>query len=556
MMKKRNSIPLWIWYLFLILPFWAGGFHTYTAVMTVIIFLTALGREYSKKGYLQIVLNQASILCFTVMLGFCITPLWAADRGLAVFGILRYLPVPLQALLLMQYSQKQKPDFFPVLPICGTAMTIVGCILWAVPSTRDYVVVNGRLSGFLQYPNTFAAFLLAGIAVQWTNKNRKKLDCLVDGVLIAGILLSGSRTAVFLLILLTLGILTPKKIRPAAMCAAAVILCGLCAVLVKREPQITILGRDIGSFLVRILYYRDAMPVILRNPFGLGYMGYRALETTFQTSRYTVSFVHSGLLQMLLDIGWIPSFLFAGVLLKTLCSRKTPSTEKMVLLMISAHAMVDFDLQFFLFWSILLLCLDFEEGTAFHLKISNPVKAIAAISVLMLSAWLGLGDWCYRTGNHETALRITPFHTDALAEQLKSAADPEEMERCADRILELNPTYALAYSAKANAAYARGQVLEMIQNKERAIQLTPYTVEEYCDYIEKLYTVLELFVQKGDTESAAYCLKKLLSVPVMLEATAAKTDPLAYQTGNNSELILPEPYQQLITTLANANPDY
>lgn len=557
MEKNRICAPFWALYSLLLLPFLAGGFHSYIAILTTAVFAFDLIRQFIHKNDLKILINLNSVMVLIIVIGYSVTPLWAADKGMAPFGILRYTPLLLLTILQMQNTADEKTQMLSLLPLSGVIMTIIGCVFWFIPNLKEYVAVNGRLSGFLQYPNTFSAFLLIGVAIQGAKENRHRMDWVLDSMLIAGILLSGSRTGVILLILLFIMIAVFRKIiQPITAIAIVSILAVLCITLLRTDEQITFLGRDLGSLFIRILYYKDALPVILQHPFGLGYLGYRALETTFQTSRYTVSFVHNGLLQMLLDIGWIPSLLFVIAVIKTLVSPKTNAAAKMVLTVLSAHAIIDFDLQFFLFWVILLLCLDFERGKIYQLYLPRAAGVILTICVMMVSIWLGSGDYLYQTGKHDAALNITPFHTDALSVELMATADPGELDHLSDKILSLNPTHALAYSAKANAAYTRGQIPEMIQYKEKAIQLTPYTTEEYCDYIEKLYTVLQIYVNHADTESAAYCMKKLLSVPDMMAATAAKTDPLAYKTGNNSELILPEPYQDLIVELEIRNPDF
>ena len=553
MIRNKFSGSFWQWYLPAILPFLAGGFHTYTAALTAVLVAAPLIRHCCTGTPFRIVINLSTAAVCTIVLGYWVTLLWAADRGMAVFGILRSFPILLLALLQMQGIEKT--PLWTRIPHCGAAMTLLSCGLYIFPGMRDFVTVNGRLSGFLQYPNTFAAFLLVCVAVQGTKKHHHA-DWILDAILVLGIILSGSRTGLLILILLLFGIsLLRSKLHPAAAVAVAGGMLLICSFGVLSGDRITVLGRDLGSLFVRILYYKDALPVILRHPFGLGYLGYRALETTFQTSRYTVLFVHSGLLQILLDVGWIPAFLLAAAIIKTLCAPGTDPTARMVLLVLSAHALVDFDLQFFLFWVILLLCLDFETGKVYCLRIPKGPGFAIMVPILALCLWLGAGDWCYQTGNTTLALKITPFHTDALAAAMKTADDPEALDQLADKVLALNPTQALAYSAKANAAYARGQIPEMMQYKETAIRLTPYTTEEYCDYIEKLYSVLEIYVRSGDQESAVYCLNKLLEIPEWMQEVTAGTDPLAFQTGNNSEVVLPEQYQRLLTELAKANPN-
>lgn len=43
-----------------------------------------------------------------------------------------------------------------------------------------------------------------------------------------------------------------------------------------------------STFVGRLLYYYDALPVIRKNPFGLGYMGYYYIQQSIQTGVYFV----------------------------------------------------------------------------------------------------------------------------------------------------------------------------------------------------------------------------------------------------------------------------
>ena len=62
-------------------------------------------------------------------------------------------------------------------------------------------LVSERLSGFFQYPNTFALFLLISELLLLKKINLKIIDYITLAVLIGGLLYTGSRT-VFLLFIL------------------------------------------------------------------------------------------------------------------------------------------------------------------------------------------------------------------------------------------------------------------------------------------------------------------------------------------------------------------
>ena len=68
------------------------------------------------------------------------------------------------------------------------------------------------------------------------------------------------------------------------------------------------------------------------------------------------------MLQFAVDVGWIPTLLFAFALLRRLLARKTPAMQRMLLFAICAHSMLDFDLQFLSIFFVLFLTMDPEEG--------------------------------------------------------------------------------------------------------------------------------------------------------------------------------------------------
>ena len=492
----------------------------------------------------------------TVVLAYCLSPFWAVDKGMAIFGIVRYLPVFFYMLLLMQCTDEERNAFFALIPITGAAMVAISGLLFLVPTMQSYVSVNGRLSGFFQYPNTFSAFLLAGLVILGSKKTMRTVEYLLCIVLFTGIWLAGSRTVFILLIIALFGILLlrcPPNTRKyfAVIGGFTALLAGgfIWNMLVQKE-SLTILGRDIGSLFVRFLYYKDAIPVIWANPFGLGYMGYRAMEGSFQTSRYSVSFVHSGLLQLFLDIGWIPALLLITAFTKAILSKQVPTERKLLLIITLAHCLLDFDMQFFVFWTILLSCLDFHSGKSWQFPLRTSFWGIPAA---ILCLWLGFGDFFYQNNKVPLVLSLTPFHTEALSIAMTQTRDMNKLDALADRTLSLNPCSALAHSAKANVSLSQGNILVMIHHKENALHYARYSTAEYCDYFEKLYTLMQWYSDAGDMQSALFCYQKLCTIPESMAAVSRQTDPLASQTGNNSALELPSAYTEILDQLAQSN---
>ena len=553
--KKDCAIPWFMWYLLFVLPFGAGGFHTFLTPVTAAVLTGALYQTGKKRKELRLVWNGNAAALGLLVLGYCITLFWAADKGMAFFGLARYLPLLMLTLLLMQYDREEKAGFLACLPACGVAVTVVCFGIFQIPAVKSAVTVIGRFSGSFQYPNTYAAFLLVCLGVLGTKQKLTWLDIPAAAVLLAGLYLSGSRIGLMMLAVVLPGIAVARGKLPRVVLWILLGVGGAAGILLLLSGgEGKLLGRSLASMYSRLLFYKDALPVIWKHPFGLGYYGYRVLLPTFQTGRYAASYVHNVLMQLMLDVGWIPALVFAFRMGMTLLSPKVRPQSKLLLGTILLYGLLDFHFQFFFFWVVLLLCLDLDTGKKISFPNSRRLCAMLCAPVLVLCCWLGTGDLLYRAGNYAGVLKVTPFHTESMTEQLKTLSDAEELEALADRILKQCPTVSLAYSAKANAAMARGDALGMIRNKEQAIACAPYTQAEYCDYIDKLYAFLSRYVQLGDQTSAAYCLDRILQVPRMMEMVSAKTDPMAHIAISDTTLTLPQAYQDLILALQEANP--
>ena len=552
--KKHTLQPVIFWLLF-VLPFAAGGFYTWTAAPISALLLFALWRKVRANGKLTLYKNMGFLAVLAVFAGFCVTPLWAADKGMAVFGIARFFPVLLLALLMMQLDTEEKSAIVSPVPISGAIMVVASFFLQMIPVLNSAFTVNGRLAGFFEYPNAFAAFLLAGLMLQGTKKSRYIADIFLDSFLIIGVIISGSRTAFILMIAAFIYIFMVRRKVSVLIVHIAALVLGLVIShflskfgVMDNADRYTTISPTSGTFLVRLLYYKDALLQIVKHPFGLGYMGYYAMEPSFQTGRYAVTYVHNGLLQLMLDVGWVPALLMAAAFIKAIFCKETSPAARGVLLVILTHCMLDFDLQYSVIWLILLTCLPLGQGKAVTLK-KAPVFGFIGIALLAVSLWLGVGDFCMYVGKPDACQVVTPFHTNALIHSLSGETDADRLDEISDKILKKNAYASIAYSAKANAAFSRGDVLEMMAQKELALENATYSITEYCDYISKLYTAYELYAQAGDAKSAEYCLNKILSVADRIEKVKDNTSAIAYKTGDDPSMVLPEEYTKLIVQI-------
>ena len=551
---ENRTVKRLLWLLF-VLPFLAGGYNIEFAPLVFLYLLWQL-IEIGKQRGLRLYLCDGALAVLAVVAAYGITAIWAADRGMAGFGFVKFLPLLCYMLLLMQLEQKALPGIYRMTPLCGALMVLVSVPLQFVPALSDVLAPEGRLAGFMEYPNTFALFLLIGLILQTTKKVRDKRDILLDALLMAGIFASGSRTSFLLLIFILIAAACLRRERRFAMEEAGILAAGL--LLSAAASQLGLCsaaGRYLttstgdSTLLSRLLYFKDALPVIAMHPFGLGYLGYSAVQGSIQHGVYTVSLVHNELLQLLLDIGWVPVALLCAALVQAFFAKTAGAQKRLLLLVILGHCMMDFDLQFLSIWFLLLPLLEGHRGKPVTLRKGGVPAGAAGAALAALCLWMSAGEVLYQSGACNACLAVTPFHTKAMEQRLTELSDPEALEELSNQILEKNPYSSLAYSAKANAALARGDVAAMAEAKEAAIVRNPYGLEEYTDYFDKLYAAMQMFSAQGDAQSAQSCRNKLLAIPNMLAHVEENTDPLAWRLQHKPELTLPTPYEELLAAL-------
>jgi hypothetical protein len=88
----------------------------------------------------------------------------------------------------------------------------------------------------------------------------------------------------------------------------------------------------------------------------------------------------------------------------------------------------------------------------------------------------------------------------------------------------------------------RGEYMEMLKYKQKALNITRYALQEYEDYIVMLKIAIENYEQQGDVENRQQCVAYLLQVEDMLEEVEQDTNGLAYKLDEKPDLELPQEY--------------
>lgn len=531
--QSINVLPLQIF--FLICPFFFGGFHVFVSCIFSAFLFGYLLYLTSKSPGITIRINDTLLAVCVLLVSYLLSSIWAVDSGMAIFGFWKFLPILPFLLIIMQLDGEQKRELLKTVPLSGCIMVLISFPLHLIPQLKEYFTVAGRLSGFFQYPNSFAIFLLAGLIIVSQYYENKKIIAAFSALLVFGVFESGSRIVFAFLILTVVLLCLLSKNKFIKLSLLTILILGIVSAIVYAHfaDNYDTVGRFLTSsinsstILGRLLYYKDALPVILKHPFGLGYMGYYFAQQEFQTGVYSVLYVHNEWLQFLLDIGWIPSVLFVVVILESLFSKKTDICSKLLILIICGHSLFDFDLQFISVFFVLITVLETNKGKTKNIFLNHVKAIVVGALVLLLNVYFGIANFTQYIGKNELAFKIYPFNTTAEIQLLVESEDVAEQKTISENILHRNSKLSIAYSALANYEFSQGDVEKFIEYKNQAITLAPYRYEEYEDFAIKLIEAMDKYNSIGDYQSFDYCYTVLINLKSNLGNLKNKTSSLA-----------------------------
>ena len=374
----------------------------------------------------------------------------------------------------------------------------------------------------------------------------------LGAILLFGIFQSGSRTVFGLLLLSTIIIVifgTNKCVRKITLIVipvsiAAAVLITLATGNFQTVGRFPTSSLSQSSFLGRLLYYQDALPIIVKNPFGLGYDGYFYTQGSFQTGIYTVKYIHNDFLQLLLDIGWVPFLLLSAAIVKAFFKKGATLQKRTLLIAICGHCMLDFSLQYISIFFILLLLLDYEK--IYLISKLTAKKLVFTFGALLsaISLYFAAASFSFHIGKYDIAVRIYPFYTDGYITLMTKETDIETAKLYSNKVMQLNKSVYQAYLIESLYDFGSGNMKSAIENREKAILLSPYTLSSYTEYMEMLERAIILYKDAGDDESAEFCRKKLVSLPKRFDEAIDKTSTLGWLI-NDLPPEMPEEYKAL-----------
>lgn len=554
----------------------AGGYYVWVSALFC-VFLSGLICFYSfRQRYIEFSFDLFFIGILIVITGFLLSLRFSIDKSLAPWGIVKFLPLLLFYIWSCALTGEEKRSILDELPLAGSIMTVFSLLMMQFRSMAWLVSVNGRLAGFFQYPNTFAVFLLMAFitAIDRAYKKEQRTESLVYGAIcLFGIFMSGSRTVYVMIALLLVfagvkwlfGVRknqseqrskTNQKKIPVLLFVFILILIAA-ALFFSRGiwwHRLRSLSFSSSTFLGRLLYLKDAVPIISSHPMGLGYYGYRFIQGSYQSGVYSVVNVHNEIIQLILDIGILPS-IFAMICFVSGALRswkKTGNREKLVAAVLLFHTLADYDLQFLGISMILLLLVPASQVKRYRVgSFSKILMGCVACIIILLCIWIGTADFLYILGQNQKSDRLysnTLAEIDELTDPDRRMDDPE-LSLLSEQILERNGYVSLAYAQKAAESFSDGKIKEMAVYQKSAIRTDPYQYVLYTNYMEMLNEAAGSYLENGDISSASSCLVFMKEIPEMLHALEERTSALGWKINDRPTVRLDTVHLEMIDSL-------
>lgn len=474
-----------------------GGYYEFiNTIFAGVLIIFFLYEVLIRKTKLQ-PLTDSFWLGAILLLGYAISIFYAVDSGIAAEGLAKKSLFFVWGCILLLLTQAERKRLLLWVPYIGFALVVSSGICYFIPPLQEYVFQNNRLGGWFQYANTCGGFLLIGGVLLLLKENKSRFDYVVLLVLLAGILLTGSRSTALLLIGTIVYLLFKMPaIRKQLLIASGLFVVGVLAFMfltgnTSNIARLATLFTQSSTIYGRALYNYDGFSQLLAHPFGLGYLGFYFIQNQVQTGLYSVRYVHNDWLQIGLDIGMIPMLLILIILVRNLWKMRNNTDFSVVLFLLFAQSFMEFNLEYSVMGLLLMLCLNGQSISGIRhpliQKSSTVVAAILLLPLLYISIPLSLAHF----DKTETALTLYPYETNEQLKLLSQCNDENKADKLADSILSQNQTCSLAYDAKAIIEMNKGRYPEAIEYMKKSIEYNRYEPQGYAQLEWLLAQIIE-----------------------------------------------------------------
>lgn len=535
-----------------IIPFLFGTFYDFSVFIVSAIFSVILLIKFIKNKKIRVSINDALLLSIILLIFSLLTIFWAIDQNNAIGGTLRYLSLIIFSILLMQISKEEREKILNIIPYSGLIMLVISIAMGFIPEIRNIVYSeSNRITGFFQYSNTFALYLLIGFIIA-TNKKNNKYLILISIILLLGIFMTGSRTTFLIVTLYIIYISFRKENKFRKWYGIGylgiILVIGIYVLITKNLENIgRIFSISLNSSTLwgRLLYWKDGINLLIQNIFGYGYMGYSYKIYELQTGMYQTKFIHNDYLQMALDIGIIPLIVFIIFLIKSIFSKKNTTLNKSILITIMLHMFLEFDLQFMIIFYILIMCFENKNYKEFELTPSITLYIAILISTFIFG-YCGVAYFMNYIGKNDVAINMLNNYTEAKIELMMNTENLEMAHKYADEILQKNKYVYQSYRINTTYYLQDGDYEKMIDNKKKEISLDKYNPKVYEEYIYMLSQVMQFYAENQNEAKILEYAKYILEVENMINDVKSNTSLITEKLQDSSEIELNEATQNYI----------
>ncbi|OGO82105.1 MAG: hypothetical protein A2Y18_05710 [Clostridiales bacterium GWD2_32_19] len=520
-MKKE-----YILYIFLILtPFFQGLYFEYSFCFSntfLLIYLIYLSFKNKKLYYYK---NIDSFVLLSIIFIYMVSYFVAIDKGMNIYGIIKAIE-PLMLYLVLLQLDVNKKDFIRVITISGILLASVSMIALYQKSFIDIVIQNNRMGGFIAYANTFALYILMAYVIMQKDELNKYVKIVAGVLMLCTIILTYSRSVVVIgiIVIAYIFIKENNKIKH-SLVISIILACVLYLVIIKtsflneqnsRLSEITTQSTELQA---RFLYYNDALDIILKNIWGLGYDGYYYIQGAYQTGIYKVRLVHNSILQIALEIG-ILGILAYGMMIINIILKRTRSLKfekfdylDIAFIIIAAHSLFDFDLSFGVLINIMIMIIYLknepskckisflplrieEQGGNQLFKMTKRGTLIIAscIILIVMNTFLGVSAVAVEKGQYDLAIKSYGFNTEAYVNKADYYWKMGNIEKAKKQIgyaKILNNKSIDILKIQRDIKISENKLKEALKIQENIVELDRINIQEIEKYSNLILEIIK-----------------------------------------------------------------
>jgi hypothetical protein len=475
---------------------------------------------------IEISVNHGCILLLLAL--YFITIFHGIDKGMAFIGFLKIFTIYIFYIVLMQLNYN-KELYINAISSSGIIVSLLGIASFFIPSLGQELIQKGRLGSVFQYPNTCALFLVICIIFITTRNKINVYNFIGIITMWVGIFLTFSRSMYIISIVVAITLIIYDKSKVKYLLPSCVIGSIIGNTIMKLANISHMFDRiektsiHASEWLTRLLYYKDSLSIMKDYPFGTGHLGYYYIQRIYQTgSTYYVKYIHSNVLQIVMDIGVIGFILMAIYFIYNILNKKLKFHEKLAIIVIFGHGAIDFDWEFPVILFFLLIIVYIDENKLVYKKIRKIPVCIGIILCMSMYIYMGISTYLDYSNNYETSLQLYKYNTIAKEKLAKKymEIDTEKAYKLANSIIKQNEFFLNAYIIKRDIDYERNELNKALISAKKVIELNPLNITHLEKYCNILLDSAKLDIEKGNIDTATSKLEIILQIPYYIDRLA------------------------------------